>query len=73
MDGDEAVNVPAELRSLPVPVTGETADHNKQISDYGFELGGPIFKDKAWFYASWSDQDVRLVRRAREHVPAARL
>ena len=41
-------NVPAEL-SLQ-GVTPETADHNKQISDYGFDVGGPILKDKAWFY-----------------------
>src|SRR5262249_13939398 len=63
-DSLEAVNVPDELRNLPVPVTGDTADHNKQISDYGFDVGGPIVKNKAWFYGSWSDQDVRLVRRA---------
>ncbi|PWT80312.1 MAG: hypothetical protein C5B57_12425 [Blastocatellia bacterium] len=63
-DSLEAVNVPDELKNLPVPVTGDTADHNKQISDYGFDVGGPIVKNKAWFYGSWSDQDVRLVRRA---------
>ena len=45
-------------------VTPDTADHNKQISDYGFEIGGPMLRDKAWFYASYSIQDVRLVRRA---------
>ena len=28
----------------PPGVTHETSDHNKQISDYGGELGGPIFK-----------------------------
>ena len=44
--------------------THETSDHNKQISDYGFDLGGPILRDKAWFYGSYSIQDVRLVRRA---------
>ena len=33
-------NVPAEL-SLQ-GVTPETADHNEQVSDYGFDIGGPI-------------------------------
>jgi hypothetical protein len=55
-------NVPAELSQRGV--TPETADHNKQISDYGFDIGGPIQKDKAWSYASYSIQDIRLVRRA---------
>jgi Carboxypeptidase regulatory-like domain len=66
-DSLEASNVPAELRNLTAPftpVTPETADHNKQISDFGGELGGPIRVDHAWFYASYSAQDIRLVRRA---------
>jgi hypothetical protein len=58
----ESSNVPDELASQGV--THETSDHNKQISDYGFELGGPIWRDRAWFYGSYSIQDVRLVRRA---------
>ncbi len=58
----ESDNVPDELASTGV--THETSDHNKQISDYGFDMGGPILKDKAWFYGSYSIQDVRLVRRA---------
>jgi hypothetical protein len=55
-------NVPAELSAQGV--TPDVADHNKQISDYGFDIGGPILKDKAWFYGSYSIQDIRLVRRA---------
>src|SRR5262245_33099708 len=58
----ESSNVPAELAAAGV--TPETADHNKQISDYGYDIGGPIWKDHAWFYNSYSIQDVRLVRRA---------
>jgi hypothetical protein len=58
----ESDNVPDELRSTGV--THATSDHNKQISDYGFDVGGPLMRDKAWFYGSYALQDVRLVRRA---------
>jgi hypothetical protein len=61
-DGLEASNVPDELRSLGV--TPETADHNDQISDFGFDLGGPILRDRAWVWGSWTKQDIRLVRSA---------
>src|SRR5580765_5617692 len=61
-DAMESSNVPDEL--VAAGVTPDKADHNKQISDYGFDGGGPLMKDKAWFYGSYSIQDVRLVRRA---------
>jgi hypothetical protein len=67
----ESSNVPAEL--LALGVTSATADHNKQISDYGLDLGGPLMKDKAWFYGSYSIQDVRLVRRAGNLVDRTQL
>ena len=62
----ESTNVPDEL--LALGVTRESSDHNKQISDYGFDLGGPIVRDHAWFYGSYSLQDVKLVRRAGQLV-----
>jgi hypothetical protein len=40
----------------------DKADHIQQINDYGFELGGPIVKDKLWFFGTWGQQDIRLVR-----------
>jgi hypothetical protein len=65
-DGLEASNVPEELKVASAgglaAVTPDTADHNKQISEYGFDLGGPIFRDKAWFWGSYVKQDIRLVR-----------
>src|SRR5207245_1414928 len=70
-DNLEASNLPAERAALGV--TDATADHNKQISDYGFEIGGPIFKDKAWFFGSYSVQDIRLVRSAGNLVDRTQL
>ena len=61
-DALEASNVPVEL--ISAGVTPRTADHNEQISDYGYEVGGPILRDRAWVYHSYSTQDVRLRRRA---------
>jgi hypothetical protein len=61
-DALEASNVPDELEAIGV--TPETADHNNQISDYTAEIGGPIVRDKAWFYGSWANQDIRLLRRS---------
>jgi hypothetical protein len=64
-------NVPAELAAQGV--TPETADHNKRISDYGFDVGGPILKDKAWFYGSYSIQDIQLVRQAGKLIDRTQL
>lgn len=61
-DSLESSNVPAELGAIGV--TPGTADHNDQISDYGFDLGGPIVRDRAWVWGSWTKQDIRLIRSA---------
>ena len=61
-DSLEASNVPDELAALGV--TPETANHNDQISDYGFDLGGPILRNRAWAWGSWTKQDIRLIRSA---------
>jgi hypothetical protein len=63
-DALESSNVPDELKTASPPVTAETADHTKQLSDVSGEFGGPIRVDRAWFFASYSAQDIRLVRRA---------
>lgn len=40
----------------------DKADHIDQVSDYGVDIGGPIVKDKLWFWGSYGKQDIRNVR-----------
>ena len=42
----------------------ETADHNQQITDVGVDVGGPILKDKLFFWGSIAQQDIRLYRQS---------
>jgi hypothetical protein len=67
----ESSNVPGELTALGV--TPATADHTERISDYGGDVGGPLLRDKAWFYGSYSIQDVRLFRRTANLVDRTQL
>jgi len=62
----EASNLPAELAAAGV--SDATADHTDRIQDYYIDLGGPVLKDKVWFYGSYGYQDVRLFRRALQAV-----
>jgi hypothetical protein len=55
-------NVPDELANDSRLQGSDKADHIEQISDYGFDLGGPIVKDKLWFYGTYGKQDIRLRR-----------
>lgn len=44
------------------PGAGERDKGNyiDSIKDYGFDLGGPIIKDKLWFYGTYGKQDIKL-------------
>ncbi len=61
-DDLQSNNLPTELVGDPRLKGAAKGDHIHQISDYGVELGGPLVKDKLWFYGSWGRQDIRLVR-----------
>jgi len=60
----QATNVPTELTTLATPVTAATSDHLTRNSDLGFDFGGPLLKNRAWFYGSYSAQSVQLFRRS---------
>jgi hypothetical protein len=61
-DDLQSNNLPEALKTDARLKGAEKGDHIQQISDFGGELGGPIVKDKLWFYGSWGRQDIRLVR-----------
>ena len=63
-DDWQSGNVPDRDGERPAPQerASDKADHIQQITDYGFDLGGPIVKDKLWFYGTYGKQDIRLQR-----------
>jgi hypothetical protein len=58
----EASNLPSELEGDPRLHGSDKADHAEQLAEYGAELGGPIVKDKLWFWGSYGRQDLRIQR-----------
>ncbi|HYM23253.1 MAG TPA: hypothetical protein VEU08_08595, partial [Vicinamibacterales bacterium] len=67
----EGTNIPSDL--VTAGVTPSTADHTNQLSDYGFDVGGPILENRAWFYGAYSAQDIKLFRRTTQAVDATTL
>ena len=61
-DGLEASNLPSELEGDPRLRGSDKADHAEQIAEYGIDLGGPIIKDRLWFWGSYGKQDLRIQR-----------
>jgi hypothetical protein len=57
----ESSNLPTNLKGDPRLLGHDKGSHIAQITDYGFDLGGPIVKDKLWFYGTFGKQDIRLV------------
>jgi len=66
-DQDQAPYNPASLATDPRLRNSDGSfrdqgDRIKNIKDYGFDLGGPVIKDKLWFYGSYGKQDIKLYR-----------
>ena len=55
-------NLPDELVGDPRLQGNDKADHTDEITEYSFDLGGPILKDKLWFYGSYGKNDIHIRR-----------
>jgi hypothetical protein len=58
----QSSNLPEELQGNPLFADANNANHTDQIFDWGGDLGGPIVKDKLWFWGSYGKNDIRIVR-----------
>jgi Carboxypeptidase regulatory-like domain/TonB-dependent Receptor Plug Domain len=63
----ESSNLPSTLATdarLALPGGGfaTKANHSDRITDPGFDIGGPIVKDHAWFWFSYGRQDIKFAR-----------
>lgn len=62
-DGDwSSSNLPDKLEGDARLKGADAADRVNEIADWGFDLGGPIVKDKLWFYGTFGRQDIKAFR-----------
>ena len=61
-DSLESTNLPDDLVGDERLLGADTANHTDQITNYGFDIGGPIVRDRLWFWGSWAKQDIRILR-----------
>jgi hypothetical protein len=57
----QATNMPADLAASLGSKTG-AGDKTLLFQDWGGDIGGPILKDRWWFWGAWGDQDIRIIK-----------
>jgi hypothetical protein len=60
----ESTNLPSSLVGDPRLQGSDKANHTDFIRDWGFDIGGPIVKDRLWFWGSYGDNDIKILRLA---------
>ena len=58
----ESSNLPDALKGDARLGGASKANHTDRIRDWGFDIGGPIVKDRLWFWGSYGNNDIKIVR-----------
>jgi Carboxypeptidase regulatory-like domain/TonB-dependent Receptor Plug Domain len=58
----ESTNLPDALKGDDRLLGADKANHTDRIRDWGFDIGGPIVKDHLWFWGSYGNNDIKIVR-----------
>jgi hypothetical protein len=58
----ESTNLPSTLVGDPRLGGADKANHTDFIRDWGFDVGGPIVKDRLWFWGSYGKNDIKIIR-----------
>src|SRR5262245_5219463 len=61
-DALEATNLPDALAGDERLGGADKANHTDSIKDWGFDIGGPIVKDRLWFWGSYGHNDIKIIR-----------
>ena len=58
----ESSNLPDSLKGDARLLGADKANHTDSIKDWGFDIGGPIVKDRLWFWGSYGKNDITIIR-----------
>ncbi len=61
-DAMESSNLPDALKGDSRLGGADKANHTDKIRDWGFDIGGPIVKDRLWFWGSYGNNDIKIIR-----------
>ena len=57
-----------DTEDFPPGQDGVVTDQLDRIQDIGFEAGGPVLRDRLWFWGSFGQNDVSLIRTGGQNI-----
>ena len=59
----QSMNMPPDLAASSGSKTGH-GRRTERFTDWGGDFGGPILKDRWWFWGAYGEQDIRIIKMA---------